>query len=135
MPSPPTGILLFLTLVAACARKPAATNPSPDSAPAAEENLSNAEITVVIDNHNLLDMTVYLIRGNHPERLGTAPSLSTRIFSLPWRRVEGRGEIRLAADPIGQNGTIRTEFLVVRPGSVVQWTIENVLSQSSVSVH
>ncbi len=135
MPAQLVGSILLLLLVTACARKPAGTGPIPDSTPAAEENLANAEITVVIDNHNLLDMTVYLIRGNHPERLGTAPGLSTRIFSLPWRRVEGRGEIRLAADPIGQNGAIRTEFLVVRPGSVVEWTIESVLGQSSVSVH
>ncbi|MEO8200228.1 MAG: hypothetical protein ABI679_06895 [Gemmatimonadota bacterium] len=127
-------IPILLLGFAACARKaPAGGEPGPDSPPA--QDLSNAEVTIVIVNHHLLDITVYLMRGGNLQRLGTAPGLSTKIFSVPWRRVEGRGEIRLAADPIGQNATIRTEYLVVRPGSVVEWAIESVLTQSSVSVH
>jgi hypothetical protein len=125
----------MLLLAAGCAgRRAGDSAPGPDST-AVGTDLTNAEITIVINNHHLLDMTIYLFRGNHPERLGTAPGLSSKIFSLPWRRVEARGEVRLGADPLGQNGRITTDFLIVRPGSVVEWTIENVLTQSSVSVH
>ncbi|MEO8294783.1 MAG: hypothetical protein ABI613_04640 [Gemmatimonadota bacterium] len=125
-----TGLLFLL----ACAGKaPAGSGAQPDSAPPSED-LTHAEITTVVVNHNLLDMTVYLVRGGNLQRLGTAPGLSTRIFSVPWRRIEGRGEMRLAADPVGQNGTIRTEYIIVRPGSVVEWIIESVLTQSTVSV-
>ncbi len=126
---------MFLMWLPACAGKaPGGSSPGPDSVTVQEE-LTNAEVTIVIVNHNLLDMTIYLIRGGNRERLGIAQGLSTRVFSLPWRRVEGRGEIRLAGDPIGQNNTIRTEYLIVRPGSIVEWAIENVLTQSAVSVH
>jgi hypothetical protein len=128
-------VLALLVLLYGChGRVSAANSPTPDSTPA-EEDLTHAEITIVIANHNLLDMTIYLVRGGNLERVGNAPGLSTKVFSLPWRRVDGRGEVRLAADPIGQNSTIRTEYLIVRPGSVVEWTIENVLTQSVVSVH
>jgi hypothetical protein len=127
-------IAILLTLAGGCARRPAASGAEPDSSPGAEPDFRNAEVTILIRNHNLLDMTVYLIQNGHPERLGTAPGLSSKIFSLPWRRVDGKGEIRLGADPIGQNGMIRTESLVVRHSSIIEWTIESVLSQSSVTV-
>ena len=61
--------------------------------------------------------------------------LSDRIISLPWRRVEGSGTIRLGADPIGQLRGVTTEMILVRPSSVVEWTIESGLRASFVSVY
>lgn len=118
---------LILILVAGCAHKPETGGVAPD--------LTNAEVTILVRNYHLLDMAIYLLRNGYPERLGTAQGLSSKIFSLPWRRVEGKGDIRLGADPVGQNTMIRTEYLPVRPGSVVEWSIESALNQSSVSVH
>jgi hypothetical protein len=127
-------IALLISLAAGCARRPAASGAEPDSSPGAGPDYRNAEVTILIRNHNLLDMTIYLIQNGHPERLGTAPGLSSKIFSLRWRRVDGKGEIGLGADPIGLNGMLRTESLLVRPSSIIEWTIESVLGQSSVTV-
>lgn len=127
-------IAILIALAAGCAHRPATGGAEPDSSPGVEPDYRAAEVTVLIRNHNLLDMTVYLLQNGHPERLGTAPGLSSKIFSLPWRRVDGKGEIRLGADPIGQSGMLRTESLVVRPSSVIVWTIQSVLTQSTVTV-
>ena len=112
---------------------PEAAN-QPDSVPAETPDLRNAEVTILVRNRHWLDLNIYLIRGSVAERLATATGLSEKIISLPWRRVEGAGIIRLGADPIGQNRGIRTETIPVRPSSVVEWTIESDLRGSYVSV-
>ena len=110
------------------------TATAPDSVPAEGPDLRNAEVTILVRNRHWLDLNIYLIRGTVSERLATAGGLSDKIISLPWRRVEGAGTIRLGADPIGQNRGIRTEIIQVRPSSVVEWTIESNLRGFQVSV-
>lgn len=110
------------------------TSSEPDSVLAEGPDLRNAEVTILVRNRHWLDLNIYLIRGTVSERLATAGGLSDKIISLPWRRVEGAGTIRLGADPIGQNRRIRTEIIQVRPSSVVEWTIESNLRGFQVSV-
>jgi hypothetical protein len=97
-------------------------------------DLRHAEVTILVHNRHWLDLTIYLVRGGATERLATAPGRSEKVISLPWRRVEGGGTIRLGADPVGQNRGIVTETIQVRPSSVVEWTIESDLRGSHVSV-
>lgn len=110
------------------------TASAPDSVIAEGPDLRNAEVTILVRNRHWLDLNIYLIRGTVSERLATAGGLSDKVISLPWRRVEGAGTIRLGADPIGQNRRIRTEIIQVRPSSVVEWTIESNLRGFQVSV-
>lgn len=115
-------------ILAACAAppKPAGDAPSP--------GLQNAELIVIVNNQHWLDVNIYLMRGTHPERLGTAGSQASKVFSISWSRIEG-STIRLSADPIGDRTTISTELLAIRPSAVVEWTIGSGLRQSSVSVY
>ena len=115
-------------ILAACAAPPktAGDEPSP--------GLQNAEITVIVTNQHWLDINVYLVRGTHLERLGTAGSQASKVFSISWSRVAG-STIRLAADPIGERTSVSTETLAIRPSSVVEWTIGSGLRQSSVSIY
>lgn len=106
----------------------------PDSLSAPEPGRQNAEVTILVRNRHWLDVNIYLIRGSATERLGTAAGLSESVISLPWRRVEGAGTIRLGADPIGQARGVITETILVRPSSVVDWTIESGLRGFHVSV-
>lgn len=119
---------LVLMLLFACARPP---EPGENALP---PDLRNAEITVVIKNQHWLDVNVYLMLGSSRHRLGTAGSLATKVFSVPWYRIGG-STIRLQADPIGDRTSLSTEFLTVRPGSVVEWAIGSGLRQSTVSVY
>ena len=120
-------IVITLILVACAAPpEPAGDAPSP--------GLQNAEITVVVNNQHWLDINVYLVRGTQLERLGTAGSQASKVFSISWSRVAG-STIRLAADPIGDRTSISTDLLAIRPSSVVEWTIGSGLRQSSVSVY
>ena len=121
-------VIIFTVFLVACSAspKPAGDAPSP--------GLHNAEITVIVTNQHWLDVNVYLVRGTHPERLGTAGSQASKVFSIPWSRIEG-GTIRLSADPIGDRTSISTDLLAIRPSSVVEWTIGSGLRQSSVSVY
>jgi hypothetical protein len=121
-------LLPFLVL-AACSRQP---EPEGDAPP---PDIRNAEITVVIKNEHFLDINVYLVRGTLSERLGTANGPSEKVFSVPWTRVGGSGQIRLRADPLGQGGGLVTEFFMVRPGSVVEWTIGSGLRYSNLAVY
>jgi hypothetical protein len=132
-----TGGLLFLVIgLNGCflSRSPPEDAATADSAPAERADLRNAEVTIMIHNHHWLDLNIYLVRGPVTERLATATGLTTKVISLPWRRVEGAGTIRLGADPIGQNRGVVTETIVVRPSSVVEWTIESGLRGFFVSV-
>ena len=105
-----------------------------DSASAEEPDFRNAEITILVRNRHWLDLNIYLMHGRVTERLATAAGLSDIVISLPWRRVDGAGTIRLGADPIGQNRGIVTEMIQVRRSAVVEWTIESGLRGSQVSV-
>lgn len=129
------GLLLAILGGSGCLNRPApgAVNQA-DSIPDRESDLRNAEVTILVRNRHWLDVNIYLIRGTVSERLGTAVGLSDRVISLPWRRVEGGGTMRLAADPIGQNRGVITETILVRPSSVVEWTIESGLRGFHVAV-
>lgn len=94
----------------------------------------NAEVTIMVRNQHWLDLNIYLVRGTSSERLATAGGLSTKVITLPWRRVGGAGTLRLGADPIGQDRGIVSEMIQVRPSSVVEWTIGSDLRNSYVSV-
>jgi hypothetical protein len=106
-------------------------------APPPETNgeMPTGEIAVQVVNHNFADMVIYLLDNGVRNRLGTAYAAGTGVFFIPWARVASNGTLRLIADLIGGTRSAVTDRLTVRPGSMVVWTIENVLAQSSVGVY
>jgi hypothetical protein len=95
---------------------------------------ANGEITLVVVNHNWLDVSVYLVRGTARERVGTATAASTSQFVLPLRRLGAGGDFRLLADPIGGRRTFTSETLHGQDGDIVTWTLEDNLSRSTVTI-
>jgi hypothetical protein len=118
-----------LILLVACARQPL---PEGDAPP---PDIRNAEITIIVKNQHWLDINIYLMRGTLSERLGMASGPSDKVFTVPWTKVGGSGQIRLRADPVGQGRGHLTEFFMVRPGSVVEWTIGSGLRYSNIAVY
>jgi hypothetical protein len=94
----------------------------------------NGALTLRVVNHSWLDVNVYVMQGNHRERIGTATATTTTEFHLPLRRFSSGGDYRLFGDPIGSRETVRSEALHAQDGDVVTWTLEDDLAHSSVDV-
>ncbi len=105
-------IALLAVLVAACG--PAsrqARGPEP------------AQTTVRVENHNFLDMNVFVLRGGQRIRLGMVPGTSTRVLVIPQSMIFGSTSLRFLADPIGSRQTPISDDIVVRPGDQVTMVI------------
>lgn len=90
--------------------------------------------TVSVTNNNWANVNVYLLRGGTRYRLGMVTSMSTSVFRVPGTAVLSQGDVRLMVDPIGSSQGYVTPSLVVSPGDNVEFTIQNHLPVSSVSV-
>jgi hypothetical protein len=105
---------LPLLLLLACAAGGAEEDtPAPARGPA----------TLQVENHNFLDMTVYVVNGAR-QRLGVARGNATTSLTIPERLVRGGASpLRFLCDPIGGQGLPVTEEIVVEPGDTVGLTI------------
>lgn len=97
-----------------------------------DETRASGPITVVVDNRNWSDMKVYAIADGLRYRLGTAYTMTPAEFELPRHlQADVRG-LELVALPIGGNRLHRSGNLLVTPGDVVGWTLENHSGFSSI---
>jgi len=91
----------------------------------------DAEAMVHVANNNWSDMNVYVVRGSMRQRLGTVSSLGTGRFRLPRHIFTSPEPMRLLADPIGGAQPYMSPPLLVNPGQVVEWRLENNVQLSS----
>ncbi len=87
--------------------------------------------TVQVTNYNLMDARIYVFRGSVPYRLGTVTSMGSAEFDVPNTVLPEGARIRVGAELIGSSERTTTEEILVEPGLMIQWVIENRLSQSS----
>lgn len=100
--------------------------------PSAEPRRGN--VVVEVESHNWSDITVYLITGGLPQRLGMVSALGEASFDFPPQRLNSSTGVRLRALPVaGQPFT--SDAILVMPGQVITWTLENKLDASSYSVY
>jgi len=89
-------------------------------------------ITVVVDNQNWADMRIYAVSSGVRYRLGTAYTLRPEEFEIPRHlHADVRG-LELVAIPIAGSGIHRSGNVLVGPGDVVEWTLQNRPGFSSV---
>lgn len=102
----------------------------------AEEPVAGAsqETRVEVYSQHWDDVRVYAIGSGARVRLGMVGSMETRIFKLPSDVITGDGSVRLIANPIGAPFPHQTDHILLRPGDLVEWHIENPLSLSSYAV-
>lgn len=106
---------------------------SREEQPAPTSAVAN-NILVEVESHNWSDITVYLLSGGLPERLGMVTALGGATFDFSSHHLNSSSGIRLRALPVaGQAFT--TETILVFPGQVISWTLENNLEASSHSVY
>jgi len=92
------------------------------------------QVLVAVESHNWNDITVYLVAGGLPQRLGMVTALSRATFDFPSHRLNSSGGVRLRALPVAGR-PFTTETILVLPGQVITWTLENYLDASSCSVY
>ncbi len=88
---------------------------------------------VDVVNHNTLDINVYTVHSGMRIRLGTVNALTVGHFRVAANQF-GDGSLQLYASPIGATRGYLSETVYVTPGVVVTWTLQQVLSESSLVV-
>ena len=81
--------------------------------------------TVVVDNQNLNEMTIYAYQGTQRMRLGRVRATATTELKIPTSLVSGLVQLRFYAEPMvtgGQRSYI-SEMIPVRPGDQVDFLI------------
>jgi hypothetical protein len=92
------------------------------------------QVLVEVESHNWSDITVYLLAGGLPQRLGMVSALGEASFDFSSHRLYTSGGVRLRALPVaGQAFT--SETILVLPGQSIFWTLENNLETSSFTVY
>jgi hypothetical protein len=95
---------------------------------------ASSEVVVEVENHNWSDITIYLMAGGLPHRLGMVSALSSASFAFPSQRLHAASGVRLRALPVaGQPFT--SDPILVQPGQAITWTLENDLDRSSFTVY
>jgi len=97
-------------------------------------SVDRRRVGVEVQNHNWSDITVYLMSGGLPQRLGMVTALSSATFDFSSHRLNTSAGVRLRALPVAGRA-FTTETILVLPGQVITWTLENDLDASSFSVY
>jgi hypothetical protein len=126
-------LLLALAAGAGCHHARRADQPAP--ADTALADTAPVDIPLEVDNHNWLDVIVYVLHDGERSRVGIASASSQSNFVLPARLVGQGHEIRLLGHPIGGTSNTFTETVTVQPGQYIEWTLESDLSRSSIGVY
>lgn len=116
---------LFL-LASSCAPG-SALDTSPFDAP-------RGDIYAEVQNDHQHDVRVFVVRYGDAERLGTVTSHTRQSFDLPSSWVDNGVSVALRVEPIGATGHFTTPDFVLEPGSVIELTVRNFLSTSTVTI-
>jgi hypothetical protein len=102
--------------------------------PKSPESSGRSPVLVAVESHNWNDITVYLITAGLPQRLGMVTALGSATFKFPAQRLNTTGDVRLRALPVAGR-PFTSEHILVMPGQVITWRLENNLDASSLSVY
>lgn len=89
---------------------------------------------LTVTNNNWADMVIYVVRSTMRTRLGTVTSMNTEDFEIPASMIGPAATLQLQALPIGSHRRHVTPPIYVGPGQQINYTIQNQLSISSVTV-
>ena len=118
--------LAGLALVGACATGQKTVSELPPGAVDLNSGQRGPDkTTVVVDNQNLNEMTIYAYQGTQRMRLGRVRGTATTELKIPTSLVSGLVQLRFYAEPMvtgGQRSYI-SEMIPVRPGDQVDFLI------------
>ena len=96
---------------------------------------NQGEFVLRVINNYYLDVTVYVLRGAERVRVGMVSGNSRQDFVLPGRLVGTAGQISLFGDVSTSREVVRSLPVLVRRGEFVEWRLESVLRNSTVTVY
>jgi hypothetical protein len=102
--------------------------------PTPSKATTRSPVLVEVESRNWNDITVYLMTGGLPQRLGMVTALGSATFEFSGHRLNTGGDVRLRALPVA-GSAFTSETILVMPGQVITWRLENDLDASSLSVY
>jgi hypothetical protein len=96
--------------------------------------LSSGPVSVRVENHNWVNVVVYVLHGGQRTRLGLATGSKTTDFTIPYWIVGQVSTIQLQGDAVGSNDRVVTDAVSVRPWMRLAWTLETDLSRSALAI-
>lgn len=100
-----------------------------------DRSAREAPVTLFVRNYNWSTVHVYVMGGGQTVSLGLLTSMDTATYVIPSSLLASEQSVRLIADPIGSVRAYISEPVFVATGDRIEWTINNVLAQSVISVH
>jgi len=120
------GIALAVLALGGCASgRGASETPPPGSVDLNTGERSPDKTTVLVDNQNLNEMTIYAYQGTQRMRLGRAKSSGITELRIPASLVSGVVQMRFFAQPMVTGGqrAYLSEMIPVQPGDQVDFLI------------
>lgn len=90
--------------------------------------------TAQVANESWYNISVYVVDSGRRQRLGNVSSYESSSFEIPADMVSSSGQIQMLADPVGSRTMYRSSPVLVGPGQVVKWTVQNNASQTYASI-
>lgn len=99
--------------------------PTPEAVDLNSGTRRSDKTTVVVDNQNLNEMTIYAYQGTQRMRLGRARASATTELRIPSSIVSGVVQMRFYAEPMVTGGqrAYLSEMIPVQPGDQVDFLI------------
>jgi len=90
--------------------------------------------SLVLNNHQVLDANIFVQHDGQVDRVGMVSASSSKVLVLPLWLLGQSNNIRLIAEPIGNDARYTSDMLVVQPGQVIELNVEGVLERSNYSI-
>ena len=116
-------------IVAGCAKRT-----SSDLSSLPEVSISLEPIELSVENHNWLDVVVFVVHGGQRTRIVTVTAAKNASALIPEFALRHHGQIRLLAHAVRNPEPFLSEVIVVQRGMRIAWTLESDLKRSSVAI-
>ena len=116
--------ILMLALTTACGASMGARHSTP----------SPASTVLEVRNNHWEEVTVFLLRGDVPLKLGVVPAMRSERFTLPNSYIGSGIDFRLGAESFAARERVSSEGVSVSPGRRIYWTVEGRLKSSGIMI-
>lgn len=102
---------------------------------APNESAASGPATLQVDNHNWQNVDIQVVHRGIQSHLGSVNASAVTEIVFPKYLLSDLGEVQLIAHAVGTPYTIRTQVIVLKPGTEVRWTLETDLNRSTIAVY
>jgi hypothetical protein len=96
--------------------------------------LEASRFAVVVNNHHLLDVNIFVLHDGQADRVGMVSSETSRTIDLPGWMLGQSKLVRLIAEPIGDETRYTSDLLNVQPGQIIELNVESSIARSNYSI-